>query len=97
MDGEEKHRRQREEGEEIDLVDLIKVLLKNKMLIAAVTAGVFLLSSIGAVLTRNSSKSAVAVIRYNYNGISNGKNPDGSLFSTNQIIDTVILNKVYRK
>ena len=83
--------------EEIDLIDLFKILLKNKTLIIAVTIIVFIISSIGAIITKNTSKTARAVISYSYDGISNGKNPDGSLFSTNQIVDSVVLNRLYYK
>jgi len=84
-------------SDEIDLVDLFKILLNNKVLITGITILVFMASCIGAVVVNSNSKSSKAIIGYNYDGISNGKSPDGSAFSTSEIVDSIILNRVYRR
>lgn len=83
-------------SEEIDLIDLLKILLNNKILITVITILVFVASCIGAAVINRSSKSARAIIGYNYDGISAGKSPDGSAFSSSEIVDSIILNRVYR-
>ncbi len=84
-------------NEEIDLVDLFKIIIRNKVLIMGVTALVFMASCIGAVVMDRSSKSARAIIGYNYDGISAGKSPDGSAFSSSEMLDSIVLNRVYKR
>lgn len=84
-------------NEEIDLIDLFKILIRNKVLIMGVAALVFIASCIGAVVAERSSKSARAIIGYNYDGISAGNSPDGGAFSSSEMVDSVILNRVYRR
>ncbi|GLI56570.1 hypothetical protein PM10SUCC1_20840 [Propionigenium maris DSM 9537] len=84
-------------NEEIDLIDLFKILIRNKVLIVGIAVLVFIVSCVGAVVVDRSSKSARAIIGYNYDGISAGKSPDGSAFSSSEIVDSIILNRVYRR
>lgn len=84
-------------NEEIDLVDLIKILLKHKFLIIIVTTIIFIFSCLGAVIEMKRSKNIKAVIGFNHEGISQGKNPDGSLFTNLEIIDSVVLRRTYNR
>lgn len=85
------------EEDEIDLMELLAVLIRNRVLIIGITI-VSLVISLGvAVATSKSSKEATAIIAYNYEGVSEGKTPSGDVFTPKEIASTNVINRVYSK
>ncbi|MGL6131639.1 MAG: hypothetical protein ACRCZ9_08515, partial [Fusobacteriaceae bacterium] len=83
-------------GDEIDLYDLIAILTKNKMIIGVTTLSIFLASLVAGYSVNKNSKKATAIIGYTYNGISEGKLPNGSAFNSN-IIPVSVATEIYAK
>ena len=86
----------REYEDEIDLVDLLKILKKRAKLIM----GIFLITTLIAfgigISKYNSGKRVSTIVSYNFNEISEGLNPDGSKFNPNLIISNEVLNGVIK-
>ncbi|MGL5962978.1 MAG: hypothetical protein ACRCZ2_01055, partial [Fusobacteriaceae bacterium] len=82
--------------DEIDLYDLIAILTKNKMIIGVTTLSIFLASLVAGYSVNKNSKKATAIIGYTYNGISEGKLPNGSAFNSN-IIPVSVATEIYAK
>lgn len=86
----------REYEDEIDLVDLLKILKKRAKLIM----GIFFISTLIAfgigIVKYNSGKRVSTIISYNFNEISDGLNPDGSKFNPNLIASNEVLNSVIK-
>lgn len=82
--------------DEIDLVDLLKILKKRAKLIM----GICLISTLIAfgigIVKYNSGKRVSTIVSYNFNEISEGLNPDGSKFNPNLIISNEVLNGVIK-
>ena len=84
-------------GEEVDLLDLVRTVMKHKKLIVMVTIIVALLMTIGGYFYNKSKAITTTVITLNYPGRENGKTPNGALLTTNEIVPLDVLNNVYDK
>lgn len=84
-------------GEEVDLLDLVRTVMKHKKLIVMVTIIVALFMTIGGYFYNKSKAITTTVITLNYPGRENGKTPNGALLTTDEIVPLDVLNNVYDK
>lgn len=84
-------------GEEVDLLDLVRTVMKHKKLIVMVTIIVALFMTIGGYFYNKSKAITTTVITLNYPGRENGKTPNGALLTNNEIVPLDVLNNVYDK
>lgn len=82
--------------DEIDLLDLIRVLKKRSKLIIGIFLSVTIISIIAGISQFKSSQKVNTIISYNFNEISDGLNPDGSNFNPNLISSNEVLNAVIK-
>lgn len=82
--------------DEIDLVDLLKVLKRRFKLIIGIFLSVTIISIIAGISKFKSSQRITTIISYNFNEISDGLNPDGSKFNPNLISSNEVLNSVIK-
>lgn len=83
--------------DEIDLVEITKILVKRKFLIIGIAVIVSLASIIAGGIAYTKGKNVQAIIGYNYEGIAKGLNPDESQFSVTDLKNNVIVRKTYEK
>lgn len=86
-----------EEDEEIDLMELIRTLMKHKYLIVISTLIVTVLVTLGGYVYNKINTVNSAIIKFNYPEIAIGKNPDGSIFLKENIIPLNVLNTVFEE
>lgn len=90
-------RRYYEEDDEIDLMELVRTLMKHKFLITIVTLLVTVVAVIGGYTYNKINTVNSAIIGFNYPEIETGKNPDKSVFLKENIVPLNILNEVYNE
>lgn len=90
-------RRYYEEDDEIDLMELVRTLMKYKFLITIVTLLVTVVAVIGGYTYNKINTVNSAIIGFNYPEIETGKNPDKSVFLKENIVPLNILNEVYNE
>lgn len=83
--------------EEVDLLDLVRTVMKHKNLIVIVTIIIALLMTIGGYFYNKSKAITTTVITLNYPGRENGKTPNGALLTNSEILPLDVLNNVYEK
>lgn len=83
--------------EEVDLLDLVRTVMKHKKLIVMVTIIVALFMTIGGYFYNKSKAITTTVITLNYPGRENGKTPNGALLTNSEILPLDVLNNVYEK
>lgn len=83
--------------DEIDLMELIKVLIRGKFVIIGITLLILLGGAVGGFYLKNKSYNATTFITFNFQGIEKGQNPDGSAFDIGLMTSTAVLEKVYEK
>ncbi|MFK4785448.1 hypothetical protein [Fusobacterium sp. MFO224] len=83
--------------DEIDFVEITKILVKRKFLIIGIAAIVSLASIIAGGVAYTKGKNVQAIIGYNYEGISKGLNPDESQFSVTDLKNNIITRRTYEK
>lgn len=83
--------------DEIDLMELIKVLLDHKLSLV-ITTFIFTLAIIlgGYIYNKNNSFYSV-ILGFNYPGIEKGLNPNNTVFNKNELITTNELNYIFNK
>lgn len=86
-----------EEDDEIDLMELIRSLMKHKYLIVISTLIVTVLVTLGGYVYNKINTVNSAIIKFNYPEIATGKNPDGSIFLKENIIPLNVLNTVFEE
>lgn len=86
-----------EEDDEIDLMELIRTLMKHKYLIVISTLIVTVLVTLGGYVYNKINTVNSAIIKFNYPEIATGKNPDGSIFIKENIIPLNVLNTVFEE
>lgn len=74
------------EDDEIDLMELIRTLMKHKVIILGTTLLITLISVVGGYIYNRSNTVNTMIIGFNYPEIENGKNPDNSIFLKENII-----------
>lgn len=88
-------RRYYEEDDEIDLMELIRTLMRHKVLITITTIIVTVVAIVGGYTYNKLNTVNSAIIGFNYPEIENGKNPDKSVFFKENIVPLNVLNEVY--
>lgn len=83
--------------DEIDLVEITKILVKRKFLIIGIAVIVSLASIIAGGVAYTKGKNVQAIIGYNYEGISKGLNPDESQFSVTDLKNNIVARRTYEK
>ena len=86
-----------EQEDELDLLDLVRTLMKHKYMIAIVTIVITLFMIVGGYFYNKSKAITTTVITLNYPDRENGKTPNGALLTTNEIVPLDVLNNVYDK
>lgn len=86
-----------EQEDELDLLDLVRTLMKHKYMIAIVTIVITLFMIVGSYFYNKSKAITTTIITLNYPGRENGKTPNGALLTTNEIVPLDVLNNVYDK
>lgn len=86
-----------EQEDELDLLDLVRTLMKHKHMIAVVTIVITLFMIVGGYFYNKSKAITTTIITLNYPGRENGKTPNGALLTTNEIVPLDVLNNVYDK
>lgn len=83
--------------DEINLMELIKVLLDHKLSLV-ITTFIFTLAIIlgGYIYNKNNSFYSV-ILGFNYSGIEKGLNPNNTVFNKNELITTNELNYIFNK
>ncbi len=82
--------------DEIDLSHLFRALWQGKYHIVAITMIITCLTSIGAYLSFQMSNTAKTIISFDYDGILEGKNPDGSAFVGINLVESNVLTETYK-
>ena len=83
--------------DEIDLLEIMEIIFKRKVLVISITVIVSLVGIIAGLINYQQGKMASNIIGYNYDGISKGLNIDGTQFISKDIKNTVVSRKVYNK
>lgn len=83
--------------DEIDLLEIIEVIFKRKVLVISIAIIVSLIGIVVGGYEYYNSKNVRTIIGYNYDGISKGLNLDGSQFTSRDIKNTIVARRVYDK
>lgn len=83
--------------DEIDLVEITKIIVKRKVLIIGVAILVSIISLIAGGINYSRGKSVTTIIGYSYEDIDKGLNPDGSQFTIGELKNNIIARRVYDK
>ena len=83
--------------DEIDLVELLKILKKQSKVIIGIFLTITLISIAFGKIKYDSTKRVTTIISYNFNEISEGTNPDGSKFNPNLVASNEVLNRVIKE
>lgn len=83
--------------DEIDLIELVHVVLRHKIIIIAITLIFFLVSGISSVMMYKKSKLHQTIVTFNFKEKLENKNPDLSEFNIDSIKSPAILKKVKEK
>lgn len=83
--------------DEIDLLEIMGIIFKRKVLVISITVIVSLIGIIVGGINYYNGKSVNSIIGYNYDGISKGLNIDGSQFTSEDIKNIVVARKVYNE
>ena len=84
-------------NEEIDLLDLVRTVVKHKGLVVIYTIVFMIIVTIGGYCYNQYKSRTTAVLTLDYPGRESGKTPDGALLTTEEIIPVDILNSVYSR
>lgn len=85
------------EDDEIDIMELIKILANNKITIIVTTLIFTLIVVLGGYLYNKKNSAYNTILGFNYVGIEKGLNPNGTQFSKNNLISTNELNYLFDK
>ncbi len=83
--------------DEIDLVELIRIIIKGKKIIFLSISLFFLFGLTTGLFLKSRNYESRVLINFNFDGIIKGENPDGSPFNINLITSTPVLTKVIEK
>lgn len=83
------------EDDDIDLMEIVRTLLKHKYVIGVITLVFTVVTVIGGITYNKLNTHSTVTIGFNYPEIEVGKNPDGSIFYPENIISPTIITNVY--
>lgn len=85
------------EDDEIDLMEIIKILIDNKITIIVTTLVFTLIVILGGYLYNKKNSVYTTILGFNYVGIEKGLNPNGTQFNKNDLVSTNELNYLFDK
>lgn len=85
------------EDDEIDLMEIIKILIDNKITIIVTTLVFTLIVILGGYLYNKKNSAYNTILGFNYLGIEKGLNPNGTQFNKNDLVSTNELNYLFDK
>lgn len=88
---------QNHEDEEIDLMELLRILLNHKLMLITVTAIIIFVSGIAGYIFNKKNIVTSVVIGLNYPGLESGLNPDKTPFVKENLISIKTLNSVFNE
>lgn len=80
--------------DEIDLIELIRVLIKGKKIIFISIFLSLIFGLLSGMIIKSRNYQSRVLLNFNFQEILDGKNPDGTRFDINLITSTPVLNKV---
>lgn len=83
--------------DELDLLDLVRTIMKHKYMIIIMAILITCFVVIGGYFYNQSKAITTTIIALNYPGRENGKTPNGSLLTADEIMPINVLNSVYEK
>lgn len=86
---------QNQEDEEIDLMELVKILLNHKLILIIITISIIFISGIAGYIFNKKNMRTSVVISLNYPELESGLNPDKTPFLKDNLISINILNSVF--
>lgn len=85
------------EDDEIDIMEIIKILVNNKITIIVTTLIFTLIVVLGGYLYNKKNSAYTTILGFNYVGIEKGLNPNGTQFNKNDLVSTNELNYLFDK
>ena len=86
-----------EDDNEIDLLEILKKIWKNKKIIALIFLIGTFISLVGAKIYKKSTTVSRVGISFNFEELKQGKNPDGTPFNMAEIIPSKSIYNAYNK
>ncbi|MDU1911884.1 hypothetical protein [Fusobacterium sp.] len=86
---------QNQEDEEIDLMELVKILLNHKLMLIVVTISIIFISGIAGYILNKKNMITSVVIELNYPELEIGLNPDKTPFLKDNLVSINTLNTVF--
>lgn len=91
----EERKQQYNQNEEIDLLDLVRTIVDHKKVILVTMITCMIIALVGGKIYNNSKKYSSVVINLNYPEASQGLNPNGTVFTKNELLPKDVINAVY--
>lgn len=85
------------EDDEIGLMEIIQMLVNNKMTLIITTLIFTLVVVLGGYLYNKKNSAYTTILGFNYVGIEKGLNPNGTQFNKNNLVSTTELNYIFDK
>lgn len=85
------------EDDEIGLMEIMKILVNNKITIVVTTLIFTLIVVLGGYLYNKKNSAYITILGFNYPGIEKGLNPNGTQFNKNDLISIKELNYIFDK
>lgn len=83
--------------DEIDLMELLKILIDNKLTLIFTTLLFSVIIVLGGYIYNKSNSSYNVILGFSYPGIEKGLNPNGTQFNKNDLVSTNELNYIFDK
>ena len=85
------------EDDEISLMEIMQMLVNNKMTLIITTLIFTLVVVLGGYLYNKKNSAYTTILGFNYVGIEKGLNPNGTQFNKNNLVSTTELNYIFDK
>lgn len=85
------------EDDEIGLMEIMQMLVNNKMTLIITTLIFTLVVILGGYLYNKKNSAYTTILGFNYVGIEKGLNPNGTQFNKNNLVSTTELNYIFDK
>ena len=86
---------QNQEDDEIDLMELLRILLNHKLMLIGITVITIFISGIAGYIFNQKNIETSVVIALNYPELESGLNPDKTPFTKENLISIKTLNLVF--
>lgn len=91
----EERKQQYNQTEEIDLLDLVRTIVDHKKVILVTMITCMIIALVGGKIYNNLKEYSSVVINLNYPEASQGLNPNGTVFTKNELLPKDVINAVY--